>query len=259
VFALQVEDLVTTFQPAERASQSSLDIEQAVGLGLTLRAEGYARDIHNVRERYFTASERMYPITEVDWDRVSTSPQQARARGVELSMERDAGGYTDWSASYVISSSTQLLDGKWLPRRNDQPRVFRGDWSFHPRNNSWRVTVSGIRRSGWPYTPEIVRLDTIVHSPTSFSIYEHREPGELFSVRTAPYQRVDARWTRFIDTRSGRVSLFVDIYNLLNNDNEREKVTNVQYYQGGKLNPLFQQASRQSLPRIPSFGITWEF
>ena len=88
------------------------------------------------------------------------------------------------------------------------------------------------------------------------SVYVTRSPGALYSQRAAPYQRIDARWTRFFDTRSGRVSLFVDVYNVLNNANERERLTTLDFTRTGI---RYSEQSRISLPRIPSFGINWEF
>ncbi len=163
----------------------------------------------------------------------------------------------DWSASYVISSSRQELNGAWVPRPNDQPRALRGDLSIHPKNNHWRLTLSGVRHTGWPYTPDRLEIDTITPPSASPFVWVTRSAGPLFSQRAQPYQRVDARWTRFFDTHSGRVALFVDVYNLLNNSNQRETSTNV--FINRTLGVSYSGQSKVSLPRIPSFGINWEF
>jgi hypothetical protein len=250
-----VEEGVRTFQPAERARQLGIGLDQTMPGGIVFRAEAYDRDVRDLRTRFVNSALRIDPLSEINPHVAFIAPERARGRGVELSVERDAGRNVDWSASYVISSSTQRLNGMWVPRPTDQPRAMRGDWSFHPANNAWRMTISGIRHSGWPYTPEAIRVDTIITGQNR-SIWVTRSPGELFSRRASAYQRVDARWTRFIDTRSGRVALFVDIYNLLNNTNERERYTDVLIRQSGT---TFGEGSRTSLPRIPSFGINWEF
>ena len=255
VFDLQVEDGVRDFQPAERARQASVGIDQQLWRDLVLRVEGYDRAINHIRSRYTTSAARIYPLSEIDYDLAFVDPSRVRERGIETTLERAGAPHVDWAVSYVRSSARQLLDGAWVPRPTDQPHAARVDWSYHPTSNLWRFTVSGQRRSGWPFTPENIRIDTI---PTARgqSIYVTRSPGELFSLRAAPYQRVDARWTRFFDTRSGRVSLFVDVYNVLNNSNERERITTV------NINPAgvrYGEQSRLSLPRIPSFGINWEF
>ena len=80
--------------------------------------------------------------------------------------------------------------------------------------------------------------------------------GALYSRRADTYKRLDARWTRWFDTPSGRISLFVDIYNALNNRNQRDV-----YYDRVAGTSQFQLAetARRSLPRIPSIGFNWEF
>jgi hypothetical protein len=85
-----------------------------------------------------------------------------------------------------------------------------------------------------------------------------REAGQsLYSQRLPAYQRVDARWTRFIDTRSGRVTVFVEVFNLFNTKNLRDRYTDVSI--NNRLNVTYYQGTREQLPRIPSFGISWEF
>jgi len=255
LFGLQVEDGVQTFQRAERARQASIGLDQGTWNGITLRVEAYDRDVRNVRSMYVNTQRKIDVFAEINPYLAFIAPTRAHARGVELSIERDDGRRMDWSASYVMSSSTQELGGVWIPRPTDQPRALRGDWSFHPVTNRWRFSVSGMRHSGWPYTPDAVRVDT-VQSGKNTNIWVTHSSGELYSRRATPYQRLDARWTWFIDTRSGRASLFVDVYNVLNNTNERDRPTNVIISNVGT---RFQETSRTSLPRIPSFGLNWEF
>lgn len=257
VFGLQVEDGVQEFQSAERARESGIGIDQMTWNGIAIRAEAYDREISHLRARYFVASTSIHPFSEINYALSLVSPTRARSRGIELSVDRGGGQLMDWSASYVISSSRQELNGAWIPRPNDQPRALRGDWSIHPKSNHWRMTVSGVRHTGWPYTPDRLEIDTITPASASPFVWVTRSAGPLFSQRAQPYQRVDARWTRFFDTHSGRVALFVDIYNLLNNSNQRETSTNV--FINRTLGVSYSGQSKVSLPRIPSFGINWEF
>ena len=134
------------------------------------------------------------------------------------------------------------------------------DWSAHPVSNAWRLSLSGMWHTGWPYTPDVARIDTVPRTARDTSLYTLYSRGPLFSQRVSAYHRIDARWTRFIDTRSGRVSLFLEVYNLLNNRNLRERYTDVTYhFNQGKYSYTYGQSSRDQLPRIPSFGINWEF
>ena len=218
--------------------------------------EWYERARKPVWSRYTNATARMYPFTEVFPELVYVAPTRARERGVEVEIERRAGAHVDWSASYVRSSATmQQVNGQWGPQAGDQPNAFRADIALHPLDERWRLTVSAMMHSGWPYTPQLVHVDTITQNNAQY-VWITRVPGALYSERAAAYRRVDARWTRFIGTKSGRLSVFLDVYNIFNTVNERERYYLVSVNQ---LQTRLAQRSRLSLPRIPSVGFNWEF
>ena len=256
VFGLQVEDGVTTFASAERADQTVVGVDQALSGGFTARVEAYDRTTTHVRPRYVNAGSNIVMFPEIANDRILLTPSAGRSRGVEMTISRDAGRRADWSASYTVASAKQQVNGLWLPRLTDQPRAINADWSFHPIANSWRLSLSAIWHSGWPYTPDLVHVDTIGTTPQTQFAYATFFKGALYSERVPSYQRLDARWTRFIDTRGGRLSFFLEVYNLLNNTNLRDRYTNVNI---NRTSVTYFNGSRSQLPRIPSFGFNWEF
>jgi outer membrane receptor protein involved in Fe transport len=258
VFGLQVEDGVTTFAPADRSRQAVIGVSQALWNGVSARLEGYDRHLSQVRPRYVNGSGQTTAFPELAFDRMLIAPDQASARGAELSLERSGGRNIDWSASYVVSSSRQHIggaSGAWIPRPGDQPQALRADWSLHPRSNAWRFTMSEVWHSGWPYTPEAVQVDTIGQGQTR-EVWVVYHAGAAYSQRVPAYQRVDARWTRFVDTKTGRMTLFVDVYNLFNTRNLRGRYTNFSF---SGLTAYQSYGTRENLPRIPSFGVSWEF
>jgi len=186
---------------------------------------------------------------------VYVAPTRAKERGIELEIERRAGKHIDWSASYVRSSARQEVNGKWVSQAGDQPNAFRADIAVHPTDARWRLTVSAMAHTGWPYTPQLVRIDTITATNPP-SVWISQVPGPLYSERAATYKRVDARWTKFLGSASGRSSIFVDVYNVFDSVNERERVYDVSVNQ---LRTTLRPRSRLSLPRIPSVGFNWEF
>ena len=109
------------------------------------------------------------------------------------------------------------------PRGLEERHAVHADWSFRPTSNAWRFSVGGVWHSGWPYTPTVLRVDTLENTETRFSLRVSREVGALNSERLRAYRRVDVRWTRYFDTRGGRVSVFGEVYNLFDNTNARGK------------------------------------
>jgi hypothetical protein len=256
LFALQAEDGVSTFSPAERAEQRVVSVEQALPFGLVARAEAYDRLTDPARPTYTNAGGDLLIFPELSWDRFLVDRTASRSRGVELQASRRDGGRTDWSLSYVLASSTDVVDGRTVPRQFDQRHTLHGDWSIRPASNAWRLSVGAVWHSGWPYTPTTLLADTLVDTPTQFSVRTSRRPGEIGSRRLRAYKRIDARWTRYIDTSHGRLSLFAEVYNLLGTKNQRG-LTRELIVRGRSV----QVGGDETLqwPRLPLAGFTWEF
>jgi len=257
IYDLQVQDGVQTFSHAEHAKQIVAGSEHTLPRGLTARIEAYSRRLSGIRPRYINATTNITAFPELGYDRVLLAPTDGRSQGVELSLAQPAGSHIDWTASYVRSSAMQVVNGIRTPRPNDQPHAVHVDWSAHSTSNKWRFTTSAIWHTGWPYTPDAIRIDTVVVTPNN-TTFAHASwtSGQVYSRRLPSYQRLDARWTRFFDTHSGRVSVFVDVYNVFNRTNVRDVRTNVSI---NRLAVSYGDEARELLPRIPSFGVNWEF
>jgi hypothetical protein len=255
---LQAQDGIDRFFSAERAEHRVIGVEQMLPRGLTGRVEMYERRLSNERPRFVSAAPGIEVFPEINWDRVRIDPERGRARGVELLFARDEGRRVDWSVGYALASVTDHIRGRDVPRATDQRHTVTADWAYRPTSNKWRLSIAGVWHSGWPYTLQVVTIDTIAKSPTTFGILPQWAAGELNTERLPSYRRVDARWTRFIDTRNGRVALFAEVYNLLGIHNRRGYYTNVNFdARGGRV--TFPRSSEDWIPRLPTVGITWEF
>ena len=256
LFSLQAEDGVSSFAPAERAEQRTLGVEQSLPKGVVARVEAYEKLLTNARGKYMNLGGDLWLFPELLWDRKLVDRTAGRDRGVELQLARSGAERTDWSVGYALSSSTDVIGGRTVPRAFDQRHAVHADWSLHPRNNSWRLSVGGLWHSGWPYTPTNLSVDTVANTPTKFAITTWRRPGELNSERLRSYHRVDVRWTKYFQTRSGRLAVFGEVYNLFGTVNPRgywrdATVTNRQVtLTTGEINQW---------PRLPVAGFSWQF
>jgi hypothetical protein len=255
--ALQVQDGVSAFSPPERSEHRVLGVEQALPNGMTARVEAYDRRLSDERPRFVSVGPGVDVFPEIGWDRVAIAPSRGRARGLELLLARDLGGRTSSSLGYALASVTDRIGDRDVPRGMDQRHTITGDWAFRPASNRWRFSAAGVWHSGWPFTPPIVVIDTLANTPTTFSLRMTRKPGELYTERLPAYRRVDVRYTRFFDTRSGRVSLFAEVYNLLDIHNRRGYSTNVNVDRQRRI--TFSRGTEDWIPRLPTFGITYEF
>ena len=256
LFSLQAEDGVSTFARAERAEQRTLGVEQSLPSGVTARVEAYERRLTHARGRYTNLGGDLWLFPELLWDRTLVARTAGRDRGVELQLARSGAERMDWSVGYALSSSTDQVEGRTVPRAFDQRHAVHADWSVHPRNNSWRLSVGGLWHSGWPYTPTILSVDTVKNTPTEFAISTSRTPGELHSARLRSYHRVDVRWTKYFHTRAGRLAVFGEVYNLFGTVNPRG------FWRDATVKDRQVSLTTGEInqwPRLPVAGFSWQF
>jgi hypothetical protein len=256
LFSLQAEDGVTSFARAERAEQRTLGVEQALPKGVTARVEAYERRLSNARGRYSNLGGDLWLFPELLWDRTLVERTAGRDRGVELQLARSGAERTDWSVGYALSSSTDEVGGTTVPRAFDQRHAVHLDWSLHPKNNSWRLSVGGLWHSGWPYTPTLLSVDTLKNTATQFEVNTWRTPGELNSARLRSYHRVDVRWTKYFHTQKGRLAVFGEVDNLFGTVNPRG------YWRDATVKDrqvTLTTGEINQWPRLPVAGFSWQF
>jgi hypothetical protein len=128
----------------------------------------------------------MWLFPELLWDRKLIDRTAGRDRGLEFQLSRKETGRTDWSVSYALASSTDEIGGRTVPRGFDERHAVHADWSLHPANGSWRLSLGGLWHSGWPYTPTNPQPSTRSRTARRSSpISTWRTPGELNSCACA--------------------------------------------------------------------------
>ncbi|HEY0970858.1 MAG TPA: TonB-dependent receptor, partial [Gemmatimonadales bacterium] len=243
---LQVGDGLTGLFSPDLAEHRVVGVEHDLAEGVTARLEAYDRVHGRVRPRYVSMEDALDVFPETGPGRELADASSSRASGVELFVARDAGGPLSWWASYALARSADLVDGRRVPSPLDQRHTFTAGVSYRP-DDSWLVSVAGIHHSGWPTTPSVVVSDTLAGQV----IVTTREFAPRNSDRLPPYHRVDVRVTRQFRIGGGRLSAFVDVFNLFDHRNPRVPDPSVL--------PAFGRRFDTFLPRLPSFGATWQF
>jgi hypothetical protein len=258
IYALQVQDGVSTFGPSEIANQRVLGVEQRLGEVGSFRVETYDRDLVRERPHYINLRAGTQIFPEFMRDRLLLDATSGHARGLELLARRAAPEGFEWSASYALSHVTDRVNGIDVPRTYDQRDAAYVDASYRPAGASWRFSAAWQIHSGWPQAPASFTLDT-VRSNGSTSTYITTAYGPTTAVgndRLPWYHRVDLRFTRDITTSRRRVSFFADLFNVFNNPNPQD--AGYSYgFNNGKLSII--PAINTQIPRFPSAGISWDF
>ncbi|HJU66102.1 MAG TPA: TonB-dependent receptor [Gemmatimonadaceae bacterium] len=247
---LQVQDGIGEFHDTEVAQQRVVGAEHLFASGVVLRAEVYQRKMSNPRPRLMNLANELELVPEIEDDRLLYVASSGEARGIELFAKREVGERIDWSASYAYAVAEDIVDGRTIPRLFDQRHTFYADVAYKP-SGRWRFSAAWQYHSGWPYTPIGFQIDSV---PGRVFITQ-RTFGAINSERLPSYHRMDVRVMRTFHTRRGRVLAYVDIFNLLNRRNPRAPDVQV-----ASLSPfIVHQGIDPQLPRLPSFGVIWEF
>ncbi|MEM7048781.1 MAG: TonB-dependent receptor [Acidobacteriota bacterium] len=256
---LQVEDGETRFFPSEVADHLIIGYQRdlrAFGQRLDLRLDAFDRRVRDPRPRYDNLFDAFTVNPEATVDRIRLAPESSRAQGIELFLGRQDGGRVGWWASYSWSQVDDRIDGRDVPRSNDQTHAFKADLSLRlsPR---WRLNLAGTYRTGWPTTA--IAAEAVTGSDGEIEI----RPliGPLFAERLDDYHRVDLRASRFVDRRNGnRLEIFVEIQNLYNRENQAGfSVDGRNFVLQPDGSVRYDEIEETWLGIVPSFGVSWRF
>jgi hypothetical protein len=251
LYELNVQDGQRAFYPADRATQIVTGVERDVGRGITARVEVYRRTETDLRPRFRNVANRVEAIGEAELDRTRLDLDHGRAQGLEVFVQRHQAR-SSWSASYALAHAVDhLRDGRAVDRPLDQRHTFDVDYTVAP-SPDWHVSWSWQMHSGWPVALTSFRLDSLANG----GVHVSRMSGEPYAARLPAYHRMDLRVTRSFQMRQGRLSAFLDIFNLYNRKNPLSYEYDVSVSRSG----LFvRQVIRPLLPILPTLGATWEF
>jgi hypothetical protein len=255
IHQLQVQDGDERFHPAESAEQRVVGVDVALPRGMVGRIEGYQRKIDRPRPRFVNLGN---PLTEsfpemLD-DRLLIAPDESETRGLELLIKQSGVSKVDWSASYALADARDRVNGTWVPRRVDQRHTVYLDLAYRP-SSKWRLSAAWQYHTGWPYTPFTFLLDTLRDGRVAVT----RVFGPLNSERLADYHRLDLRVTRHFTTRHGRLSVFVDVFNAYDRTNTHALDFFIFTTDAEGRQVSVGSQKDELLPRLPSFGVVWEF
>jgi outer membrane receptor for ferrienterochelin and colicin len=243
-----------TYYSSETARHFIAGLEHEFLNGICMRIEGYYKFLSDIRPRYISYRYNTDTSPENSHDRIRLEPDQGKAKGIEIYLHKANGGLLKWWLSYSYSLVENTIDGRNVPREMDQRNTINIDLSYHP-GKKWAFNVSWQYHSGWPYTEETVK---IIAQNADGSYWWNWAPGTLYGKRFPAYHRMDIRFSRYFETGKGRISFFLEIRNLYNRKNIRQyEYSEVFIYSLDSYTYL--KEPREWLPRIPSFGISWEF
>jgi len=138
---LQVEDDVEQFFGPERSDQFVVGYTRQFPHGLSLRVDVYEKDYSDLRPRFENLLDPIQLIPEGAADRIRIDAPEARARGVELTLRREAErGLSGW-VSLSVAEAEENVQGDWQSRSWEQQQTlaFGSSWT----GAKWNVSLAG--------------------------------------------------------------------------------------------------------------------
>ncbi|HEX6814696.1 MAG TPA: TonB-dependent receptor [Gemmatimonadaceae bacterium] len=250
LYELQVGDGVTHFSRAERDEQYVLGIDHKFD-ALTLKLEAYDRRLLRLDPEYVNLESSFDVFPEAGNDRVLINPVKGYAKGMEISASSNRGPI-QWLASYALASSRDIVSGVSVASPYDQRHSIHVDASASP-HPGWRVSAAWEFHSGWPATPITFGLDTLVDG----SHHVRAQYGIFNSTRIGPYHRLDLRVSNDRRLGPGKLSVYLDVFNVYGRNNPRGLGYTVADWNAAEV--VVSQRSKLQLPRIPTLGVQWTF
>jgi len=248
---LDVQDGLTKFARSERAEQRVIGLSHRLPTGENLRVEAYERLSSDLHPYYSNPIDPNEYFPEMRFDRTLFDPSNGRARGVEFIVDKRAGKRFGWSASYALSRSEELIDGRYVPVARDQTQTFYTDMSYAPARD-WRIGMSWQYHTGWPTTA----LNYSMVGLADGTFYPLASIGALNALRLPAYHRLDLRATRRYALKQGELRVFVDVFNAYDRLNQ----SGASYTPVVSGNTVTLIKSPNTLfPILPTGGISWEF
>lgn len=240
---LQVSDGATGFFRPQPTDHFVVGLEHQYDNGVALLAELYDKRIAHPRPRYENLLNTLTLLPELKPDRVLVAPVRARARGLEVFLQRKDAGPLSWWLGYSWSSINDEIGGADVARSWDQTHALSAGLNWTP--NKWNLSLAFIYRSGWPTT----RVALAASGATPVAVAGPRNAERLHSFASA-----DLRVARRIDLDHSSLSMFIEVSNFLGRANQCRTA-----YEIDDQTQALELAPRNYLPLIPSLGVLWQF
>ncbi len=207
----RAEENQTSPDSATRAAHSVVGVSHEPDRAVRWRAELYHDRWSTVSPYYINALGLVTLLPELQPDRIRIAPRAAESDGLELSARRSFGSHLNLWGTYTASRVFDELPAGDIPRSWDQRQAINLGASWKSPQNSASILIGW--HSGWPRT-DIRAIAAKSTSPAILSL------GELNQWNWGNYLSVDLHLAHSVPTPVGELSLWLDILNAGNRNND---------------------------------------
>ncbi|MBM3238902.1 hypothetical protein FJZ31_21635 [Candidatus Poribacteria bacterium] len=252
ILNLPVEDGITEFGKAERATHYILGCELSPKQNLLIKAEAYYKTLDNLVGQIRDYGRK---------NQIITNPESGTARGFELFVNQFISPHVSWSAGYAYSVAKEKVGnpppappkrGEEFFRDFDQRHALALNLGYAFSENL-NVHLSWRFHSGNPYTE--VQYEQI--SLPDGEVWQETF-GQINAERLPAYHSLDLRLTRNHNFRHWKLHWYLQVLNLYNRKNVHEySFTKITDASGNIL--CYERKEEHLLPILPVLGVSGEF
>ncbi len=230
----------------EKAEHFAATFNQRLGNQTRIRVEAFQRNDRNLLSQPLVDAHLAGGMISPDYFQSPiTTTLTGTTKGAEVFIQkRTANGWTGWT-SYTYSRS-EMFDRLTLfryPSDQDQRHTLNSYLSYRLRPTI-NLSLKFSYGSGFPVPGFLTLQDGTYYLAAERNL-----------VRLPPYERLDIRMNKSKTLKHGKMTLFLEVVNVLNHSNYR-----FDSYDG--YNPSTKQAYislSEMFPLFPSAGVTFEF
>lgn len=250
---LAIEDDDETFYRPERVQAAVLGYTRRFDHGLSARVDIYRKQYTRLRPRYENALDPVQLIPEGAVDRIRIDAPEAEARGIELTLRREAQqGFSGWFSVSRSEARDRDVASGWTPRLWEQRTAFSFGASWV--GSKWNASLAGLYHSGTPITD--LTVETVPQPGGG------EAPALVIGARNraqlGDYSRVDLRVSRDVQLASSRLAFYFEVTNLFDRKNPCcVEDYELRFSSGGQVSLVPEITDW--LPMLPSLGFQYEF
>lgn len=250
---LQVEDGIRAFGEPQHAEHRVLGFEHRFINGIELRLDAYHKDYGDLAPRFENGLNPVALFPESEPDRWRIDAQSARSQGLEFYVKGHASRWSlDWWIGSTYARVYDLIQGSRVARGWDQRHAttFGINSAIGTR---WNINFAGEYHSGWPTTAVSARAV----QDDSGELKPLPSLGPQNGDHFPDFKRLDMRISHATVLPRGKLSFFLEIANLLNEDNPC--CVEYQFSVDPEGNAEVDADIDHWMPLLPSFGVTYRY
>ena len=217
------------------------ELDKQITPSFSLRAEIYYKKYDSTQPYYENLFNEFHVLPDLFFDRVRITPDKSEASGAEFTINSHHRNF-DWSASYIISDTLDIVNGIETPRSWDQHNAVKLNLHMPIKArylNNWILDFTANYHNGWAKTSLDQTLEGLQIGARNQDIF-------------SDFYQFDVKLSKDFTLQRGIVKFSFQINNLINTDNPCCVDYDLE-------NGILKSKQKSWLPLLPNINIVYNW